>query len=93
MLPKILCESGHVDPHVERRDLLQSDYAVGDQISRCPVVTGESFEIGGGKLDEGLEEVSLFSVVANGMPKSFEDFVGFPPVDVVVEVDPLEVIL
>ena len=57
------------------------------------MVTGESFEIGGGELDEGLEEVPLFSVVANGMPKPFEDFVGFPPVGVVVEVDPIEVIL
>ena len=72
---------------------MQSDYAVGDQISRCPVVTAESFEIGGGKLDEGLEEVPLFSVVANGMPKSFEDFMAFPPVGVVVEVDSIEVIL
>ncbi len=89
MLPKIFCESGHVDPHVERRDLLQSNYAVGDQISRCPVVAGELFEIGGGELDEGLEEVPLFSVVANCMPKSFEDFVTFPPVGVVVEVDPI----
>ena len=72
---------------------MQSNDAVGDQIPRCPVVTGESFEIGGGELDEGLEEVPLFSVVANGMPKSFEDFVAFPPVGVIVEVDPIQIIL
>jgi len=89
VLPKIFCESGHVDPHVESRDFSQSNDAVGDQIPHCPVVTGESFEIGGGELDEGLEEVPLFSVVANGMPKSFEYFVAFPPVGVVVEVDPI----
>ena len=57
------------------------------------MVAGESFEIGGGELDEGLEEVPLFSVVANGMPQSFEDFMAFPPVGVVVEVDSIEVIL
>ena len=57
------------------------------------MVTGESFEIGGGELDEGLEEIPLFGVVANGMPKSFEDFMAFPPVGVVVEVDSIEVIL
>ena len=57
------------------------------------MVTGELFEIGSGELDEGLEEVPLFSVVANGMPKSFEDFVAFPPVGVVVEVDPIQIIL
>ena len=57
------------------------------------MVTGESFEVGGSELDEGLEEVPLFSVVANGMPKSFEDFVAFPPVGVVVEVDPIQVFL
>jgi hypothetical protein len=38
-------------------------------------------------LDEGLEEVSLFGVVARYVPKTFKDFVAFPPVGVVVEVD------
>ena len=55
------------------------------------MVAGESFEIGGGELDEGLEKVSLFGVVADCMPKSFEDFVAFPPVGIVVEVDPIQI--
>jgi hypothetical protein len=93
MLPKAFCESGHVDPHIERRYLLQSNYAAGYQIPRCPVVPCESFEIGGGELDEGLEEVPLFSVVANCMPKSFKDFVALPPVGVVVEVYPIQIFL
>ena len=93
LLPKVFCESGHVDPHVERRYLLQSNYAAGYQTPRCPVVTGESFEIGGGELDEGLEEVPLFSVVARCVPEPFEDFAAFPPVGVVVEVDPIQIFL
>ena len=42
---------------------------------------------------EGLEEVSLFGVVPRCVPKTFEDFVAFPPVGEVVEVDPIQVIL
>lgn len=56
-------------------------------------VSEESFQIRRGKLDEGLEEVSLFGVVARCMPKAFKDFVAFPPVGVVVEVDPIQVVL
>jgi hypothetical protein len=40
-----------------------------------------------------LEDVALLSVVAHCMPESFEDFVAFPPVGKVVEVDPIQVLL
>ena len=53
----------------------------------------ESLEIRSGELDEGLEEISLLGAMARGMPKTFKHFVAFPPVVVVVEVDPIEVIL
>ena len=53
----------------------------------------ESFEIRGGELDEGLEEIPLFGAMARGMPKTFKHFVAFPPVGVVIEVDPVEVII
>ena len=56
-------------------------------------VAEEPLEIGRGELDEGLEEVPLFGVVARCMPEPFEDFVAFPPVGEVVEVDPIQVIL
>ncbi len=56
-------------------------------------VAEESLQIRRGKLDEGLEEVSLFAVVAGCMPKAFKNFVAFPPVGVVVEVDPIQVVL
>jgi len=57
------------------------------------VFAEELLEIGGGELDEGLEEVSLFSVVTNCMPEPFEDFVALPPVGKVVEVDPVQVVI
>jgi hypothetical protein len=44
-------------------------------------------------LDEGLEEVSLFGVVARYVPKTFKDFVAFPPVGEVVEIDSVSVVL
>jgi hypothetical protein len=44
-------------------------------------------------LDEGLEEVPLFAVVTHCMPKAFKDFVAFPPVGVVIEVDPVQVVV
>jgi hypothetical protein len=56
-------------------------------------VAEEPLEIGGGDLDEGLEEVSLLAVVSHCVPQSLEDFVTFPPVGKVVEVDPIQVIL
>ena len=35
------------------------------------------FEIGGGELNEGLEKVPLFGVVARRMPEPFEDSHGY----------------
>ena len=56
-------------------------------------VTEKSFQVGGGDLDEGLEEVSLLGIVPHGMPESFEDLVTFPPVGKVVEVNSIEIVL
>jgi hypothetical protein len=57
------------------------------------VVAGEEFEICCGELDEGLEEVPLFGVVANCMPEPFEHFVAFPPVGKVVEINSIQIFL
>jgi hypothetical protein len=57
------------------------------------VVAEELLEIGGGELDEGLEEVPLFGVVANCTPKPFEYFVAFPPIGKVVEINPIQIFL
>lgn len=56
-------------------------------------VAEEPLEVGGGELDEGLEEVPLFAVVARCMPKAFKDFVAFPPVGEVIEIDPVQVVV
>ena len=53
----------------------------------------EPFEMSGGDLDDGLEEVSLLGIVPHCMPESLEDLVTFPPVGEVVEVNPIEVVL
>jgi hypothetical protein len=50
-------------------------------------VAEEPLEIGGGELDEALEEVPLFSIVARCMPESLEDFMTFPPVGEVIKID------
>jgi len=93
VLLNVFSESSHVNSHIELRGLLQSNDTVGYQISRCPVVADESFEIGGGELDKGLEEVSLLGAVSYCMPEPFEDFVTFPPVGEVVEVDPVQIVV
>jgi hypothetical protein len=56
---------------------------------RCPVVAAKILDIRCSELNEGLEEVPLFGVVANRVPEPFEDFVAFPPEGKVVEVDPI----
>jgi len=63
------------------------------ELLRGLFIAEESLEIGGGELDEGLEEVPLFGVVARCVPKTFKDFVAFPPVGEVVEIDSVSVVL
>ena len=74
-------------------EILKSCKPAACEFLRRLFVAEELLEIGGGELDEGLEEVSLLGVVAHCVPESFEDFVAFPPVGEVVEVDPIQVIL
>ena len=73
--------------------MLQSNDSPLKEIVCCRRITEKVFEVGGGELDEGLEEVPLFGVVARCVPKTFKDFVAFPPVGEVVEIDSVSVIL
>ena len=72
--------------------MLQSNDSTVKEIVCCRRITEKVFEIGGGELNESLEEVPLFGVVARCVPEPFENFVAFPPVGVVVEVDSIQVI-
>ena len=86
-------KSDHIDSHIQLRKFLKT-YEPAARELLCGLFTAEeSLEIGGGELDEGLEEVPLFGVVARCVPEPFENFVAFPPVGVVVEVDSIQVIL
>ena len=91
--PILFSESDHIDSHINLRESLKSCEPSARELLRSLFIAGESFEIGGGELDEGLEEVPLFGVVARCVPKTFKDFVAFPPVGVVVEVDPIQIFL
>jgi len=86
-------KSDHIDSHIKLRQTLKTYEPAACEFLRRLFVAEEPLEVGGGKLDEGLEEVPLFGVVARCMPKGFKDFVAFPPVGVVVEVDPIQVLL
>ena len=55
-------------------------------------IAEEAFEIGGGKLDQGLKEMSLLGLVPDSVPEAFEDFVAFPPVGEVVQIDPIQIV-
>ena len=72
---------------------MQSDEPAPRKILCSLFMAEELFEICGGEVDEGLEEISLLGAVARGMPQRFKHFVAFPPVGVVIEIDALEVIL
>ena len=56
-------------------------------------VTQDVFQICRGELDKGLKEVSLFRVTPCGVPEALEDFVTFPPIGVVVEVNPIPIVI
>ncbi len=86
-------KSNDIDSHIKFRQALKACEPATNELLRGLFIAEESFEIGGGELDEGLEEIPLFGVVARRMPKAFKDFVAFPPVVEVVEVDSVQVIL
>ena len=86
-------ESHHIDPHIQLRQVLKTCESATRKLLCGLFIAEESLEIGGGELDEGLEEVPLFGVVARCVPEPFENFVAFPPVGVVVEIDSIQVIL
>ena len=86
-------QSDHIDSHIQLRQVLKTCEPATRELLRGLFIAEESLEIGGGELDEGLEEVPLFGVVARCVPEPFENFVAFPPVGVVVEVDSIQVIL
>ena len=75
------------------RQVLKPGEPAACEFPRRLFVADESFEMSGGDLDEGLEEVSLLGIVPHCMPESLENFVTFPPVGEVVEVNPIEVVL
>ena len=56
-------------------------------------VADEPFEISGGDLDEGLEEVSLRGIVSYRVPQSLEDLVTFPPIGKIIEIDSIQIVL
>ena len=63
------------------------------QISCSLLATHEQFEISCGKLNESLEEISLFAGVPCDIPELLEDLMTFPPVGVVVEIDPVQIVV
>ena len=85
--------SDDVDSHIKMRQTLKTCEPVACEFLRRLFVAEEPLEIGGGKLNKGLKEVSLLAVVPHCVPQPLEDFVTFPPVGEVVEVDPIQVIL
>ena len=87
--PVLFRERDHVDSHIQLRQVLKTCEPATCELLRRLFVAEEPLEIRRGKLDEALEEVPLFGVVARCMPKAFKDFVAFPPVGEVVEVSPI----
>ena len=64
-----------------------------NEVSRRLLVAKLMFEIGSGALNERLEEVAFQGGTSVGMPESLKDFVRFPPVGPVVEIDAVEIVL
>ena len=86
-------KSNDIDSHIKFRQALKACEPATNELLRGLFIAEESFEIGGGELDEGLEKVSLLAVVPHRVPESLENFVTFPPVAEVVKVDSIQVIL
>jgi hypothetical protein len=86
-------ESNHIDSHIKFRQALKACEPATNELLRGLFIAEESFEVCSGELDEGLEKVSLLAVVPHRVPESLENFVTFPPVGEVVEVDSVQVIL
>ena len=72
--------SDDVDSHIKLRQTLKTCEPAACEFLRRLFVAEEPLEIGGGKLNKGLKEVSLLAVVPHCVPQPLEDFVTFPPV-------------
>ncbi len=64
-----------------------------NEVSRRLLVAKLMFEIGSGALNERLEEVAFQGGTSVGMPESLKDFMCFPPIGPVVEIDAVEIVL
>ncbi len=58
-----------------------------NEVLRRLLVAKLKFEMGSGALNERLEEVAFQGGTSVGMPESLKDFVRFPPISPVVEID------
>jgi hypothetical protein len=57
------------------------------------VAAHEPFKISCSELNKGLEEIPLFGVVSSRIPEYFEDLMAFPPVGVIIQVDPIQIVV
>ena len=64
-----------INTHVGSGDALQSSDSRSGKLLRCGFIVHDAFEICGGQLDQGLEEISLFRVTSRDMPQPFKDLV------------------
>lgn len=92
-LTQVIGEAGHVESHIELRYPLQSNKAAVHQILRRLVIAHEQFQIGCGELNEALKEIALFGLTSRDVPEALKDFMAFPPVGVIVEIDSVTVII
>ena len=61
-----------INAHVWRGDTFQASDSSSGKPLRSGLITHGAFEVGGGQLNQGLEEVALFRVVSRSMPERFE---------------------
>lgn len=93
VLSEMVDEARDVNTHIPRRNRLQSRKTCCQQIACRVTVAEKVFEIGCSELDQCPEKICLLSLSSSGMPQALEDFVTFPPVGVIVEIDSVEILV
>lgn len=87
-----VAQAGDIDAHVSGRDVLESGKSSLQQIVSCRCPVEKVFQVGRRKLNKCLIKIPLFGVVPCGMPEPLEDFVTFPPVGEIIQVDSIQIV-
>ena len=91
MGPRLGRDRGDVDAQANPFDRLESLQRLPGQARPPTTTVGQSMNLGGGDLNQPLEQASLARRSADGQPEGLENLVALPPVATIEKIDPVKI--